>query len=165
MSDVAEELTTATEDQAAASVSRTGQLVYSALSHTLALWALSLDAAHGRAPAAPERLTNGLEYNRYPTISSDGSTLCFARVGSNGQAVWVRSLRTGLERQLVPADGAVGLPVMSPDGSRIAFPHQVRDVTAIEVIRPDGGAPERVLPRRAACAASRDGRTTTGSCS
>ena len=144
VSDVAEQLTIATEEQTWASASRTGKLAYSARAHKLPLWSLPLDAERGSVRGGPERLTDGLEYDRYPTISSDGTSICFARAGPKGQAVLVRNAHTGRERVLVAADEGVGLPVISPDGTRVAYDYY-GDSATVEVIPTNGGASERVV--------------------
>jgi Tol biopolymer transport system component len=108
------------------------------------LWSVALDGDNGRTLHAAELLTEGVELDRYPTISADGELLCFARASVSGHAVWVRSGRSGRERLLIPASQAVGLPVISPDGSRIAYRAVAAEKGVIDAVPSAGGTRERL---------------------
>ncbi len=70
----------------------------------------------------PVQLTNDAAVDIDPAFSPDGKKLAFVsdRDGRT-MAVWIRDLRTGVEKRLTDIDKDVLYPSWSPDGTRIAF--------------------------------------------
>jgi Tol biopolymer transport system component len=64
-----------------------------------------------------------VENARYPTLAPDGESLAYVRSRPTGDALYVRPLAGGAERQIVSdVDmAAISYPRFAPDGSQIAF--------------------------------------------
>jgi Tol biopolymer transport system component len=75
---------------------------------------MSLD---GREPVA---LTTGAGEDRDPILSSDGRTLVYTNV-RNSWSLMLRDPMTGSERQVSQRRAGILWPMISPDGSRIAY--------------------------------------------
>ncbi len=103
------------------SVSADGALVFSVLTHRSDVWALPInaDTAQARGPIA--RLTVGEGNSSRPMISQRGDQLVFLSDRSGNQDVWVKDLKTGTENALTATAQDEASPLLSPDGSEVAF--------------------------------------------
>ena len=133
--------------------------LYAALAAGLALAAgIGLLAWRGHRPAPPARtewteLTNFNDSATSPAVSADGRVLTFLRGPSTfiGPGdVYVKLLPDGEPAQLTHDDTIKMSPVMTPDGSRIAYTVVDRGVGWDTFVVPLlGGEPRRMLPNAA----------------
>jgi len=86
------------------------------------MWSVGIDPQTGKAEGALRRLTRGAGFVSHFSVSRDGKTLAYFAAGSNGVDVRVRDLPRGTDRT-VDRDAGItrGFPVISPDGTRLAF--------------------------------------------
>jgi Tol biopolymer transport system component/DNA-binding winged helix-turn-helix (wHTH) protein len=79
-----------------------------------------------------------------PSFTADGQDLVFSREDANGVGVWMRNLRTSVERRLT-GDGEIGtFPTPSTDGHWIVY-ERVIDGSMHAVVMPVEGGPGRQL--------------------
>ena len=70
---------------------------------------------------APQRLTHDAFLETDPAWSPDGASLAYSSDRDGFMNVWVRDLRSGVDRQVTRGSSAAMQAAWSPDGSRIAF--------------------------------------------
>lgn len=99
-------LTNGTELMGDPSVSRDGQIVFSAGRQRFDIWAIPLDAITGKAAGPPYRITDTLATTANPDISPDGRRLIFGSSGHGFTEVWEKDLVTG--KEWVAATGPEG---------------------------------------------------------
>ncbi len=90
------------------------QIAFSALSD---LWLLTIGNPD------PVRLTHDASMDIAPAWSPDGKTLAFMsdRRGTGTMDLFLRDMETGQERRVTDTSESLGLPVFSPDGTKIAL--------------------------------------------
>jgi eukaryotic-like serine/threonine-protein kinase len=142
----AEQITTGPEHQAHASMANDGQLMIGSYSHKVALWSLPVVVEEGRTRAAPRRLTEGLQLDRVPTASLDGS-VAFTRLAGKGDGICMLDSKTSVQTMKVPSGPDIMNPSISPDGSKIAYWHS----NAIKVISAERAEPELVSTCAGVC--------------
>jgi Tol biopolymer transport system component len=136
-------VTFGTTDEASASTTSGGRMVFHEPDERRDIWKLSIDTDRVRAQDTVTRLTQDLSDDYDPSISEDGRTLAFrSRRGGNFD-VFSRDLVTGQETAVMatPADD---YPVISPDGSRIAYSFSQNGKMPMFIVGLNGGAPEQV---------------------
>lgn len=102
------------------------------------LWTIRPDGGEAK------EITTGFFDDREPAWTPDGRALVFASDrGNDGQyKIWSYTLATGAYRQLTAGEGAESNPVVSADGTRLAYVDTNRVFTAPMA----GGAPTLVGP-------------------
>jgi Tol biopolymer transport system component len=136
-------VTFGTTDEASASTTSSGRMVFMSRTSGADIWKLSIDTDRVRAQDTVTRLTQDLADDYDPSISDDGRTLAFrSRRGGNFD-VFSRDLVTGQETAVMatPADD---YPVISPDGTRIAYSFSQNGKMPMFVVGLNGGSPEQV---------------------
>jgi len=122
------------------SSSRDGRLVFTALTTRRAIFGVPLDADAGRPIGAIRGVREEATETGRPSASQDGRLLAFPRYEFNEGGVWLRELDTGRERQLAVTPRTPLNPVMSFDGTAVAY-----TVTAVETGGNGGGGAGYVL--------------------
>jgi len=86
------------------------------------MWSVGIDATTGMACGQPRRLTRGGGVVSSFSVTRDGNTLAYFAAGSGGVELRVRDLLRGTDA-VVERDtgGSRGFPVISLDGTRLAF--------------------------------------------
>jgi Tol biopolymer transport system component/DNA-binding winged helix-turn-helix (wHTH) protein len=112
----------------------------------------------GRSPVqnvkAATEITHETGQVQTPSVGPADHELAYlSDDGSHGN-IWVMNLETGVARQITSERDprvAMGLPVWSPDGAKIAFVSNRDtanwDYLGLWVVRPDGSGLERVVPK------------------
>jgi Tol biopolymer transport system component/tRNA A-37 threonylcarbamoyl transferase component Bud32 len=136
-------VTSGTTDEAAASVTADGRMVFVSRMMRSDIWSLQIDADQGRVVGPLERLTQDAADDYDPTLSSDGSTLVYRSRRAGRFAVVLRKLGSAGETVLtrMPEDH---YPAVSRDGTRIAYSLRQDGRMPIFVLAANGGTPERV---------------------
>ncbi|MFB3431167.1 MAG: S41 family peptidase [Phycisphaerales bacterium] len=88
--------------------------------------------------AEPVQQQGTLGYYRQPAIHAD--TVVFVSEGD----LWKVGIGGGVATRLTSHDGVESFPVISPDGSRVAFSAQYEGPTEVYVMPISGGLPQRV---------------------
>jgi len=144
-----ERLTLGTEQESQAAVpanpSGAPVVVFSATSETANLWSVPVDHARGAVTGHVQALTQNNALNHWLSASSDGSTLVYATNKSGNSDIWIKDLRTGVERPLVATPAEERVPTISPSGSLVAYEVQRKDAKPSIYMTPaQGGVPRQL---------------------
>jgi serine/threonine protein kinase/Tol biopolymer transport system component len=131
-----------TTDEAAASVTSDGRMVFISRTMRSDLWSLPVDAERGTVEGALERLTQDDADDYDPTLSDDGAMVFRSRRGGRF-AVILRRRRSTADTVLTrtPADH---YPAVSRDATRVAYSFEESGRMPAFVVSAAGGAPVRV---------------------
>jgi Tol biopolymer transport system component len=135
-------LTTGADLQAHASIVQGTQLVFSNLIQTVNVWSVPVHANSGRAPGPAQKVTATSALQWAPSASEDGRRLVFRGDKPGRGGLWMKDLETEKEDLVVSSRGAIG-PVITADGSRVAYVDSERH-WAIFAVPSSGGGAERV---------------------
>jgi serine/threonine protein kinase len=136
-------VTFGTTDEAAASVTSDGRMVFISRTTGSDLWSLPLDAERGKPLGTLQRLTQDSADDYDPTLSDDGTTLVFRSRRAGGFAVVLKRLGTSADTVLtrVPADHFAAI---SRDGTRVAYSFHENGKMPIYIVAAGGGTATRV---------------------
>ena len=96
-------------------------MVFAGGSRRRLILGLPIDADAGRPLDAVRVLRSDVADVVRATITSDGTRLAFPRYDATSGSVWVRDLRSGRDRQLAATRRTPLNPVISPDGTWVAY--------------------------------------------
>lgn len=132
-----------TTDEAAASVTSDGRMVFISRTMGADIWSLPIDANRGRVAGPLKRVTQDAADDYDPTLSDDGATLVFRSRRTSRFGVVLRRLGTGAETVLtrLPEDH---YPAVSHDGTRVAYSFLQNGKMPIFVVAANGGTPEQL---------------------
>jgi len=117
----ARQLTYGTGMEAKPSLSLDGRMVFTSLALNKNIWMLPTDAGAAQAERSLRRITEGgAEYSN-PSISAAARTLVYLSNRSGFIDIWTRDLRTARERPLTLGSEVKSAPVISADGTKIAY--------------------------------------------
>jgi hypothetical protein len=136
-------VTFGTTDEAAASTSSTGRMVFMSRTSGADVWSLPIDSDHVRVRGALTRVTQDLADDYDPSLSADGRMLAFRSRRGGRFDVFSRDLTTGRE-VTVTATTADDTPVINPDGTKVAYSFRRDDKTPIFAVALSGGSPEQL---------------------
>jgi Tol biopolymer transport system component len=136
---LAEQLTFGSGRQDNPSVAADGALVFSVLTHKSDVWALPIRSDSAEPRGSPVRLTSGEGDYLWPFVSRDGSRLVFVSRRTGSSDVWEKDLKTGRERALTATREDKTSPILSPDGSMVAFGYPPSLSESIFVVPFSGG--------------------------
>jgi Tol biopolymer transport system component len=139
----AQRATAGTTDEAAASVTSDGRLVFVSRTIGADVWSLPIDPNRGKVHGALTQVTGDAADDYDPTLSDDGRTLVFRSRRAGRFAVVLKRLDTREEIVLtrVPEDH---YPAVSRDGTRVAYSFPQNGKMPIFVVAASGGTPEKV---------------------
>jgi Tol biopolymer transport system component/tRNA A-37 threonylcarbamoyl transferase component Bud32 len=132
-----------TTDEAAASATADGRMVFISRTMGADVWSLPIDADRGRATAALKRVTEDAADDYDPTLSADGATMVYRSRRAGQFDVVLRNLVTGAETMLThtPADE---YPAVSRDGTKVAYSFRQTGRMPVFVVASTGGTPQQV---------------------
>jgi Tol biopolymer transport system component len=130
------------EDQP--SVSANGDLIFSSSGLHTDLWSLPVNANQGRVAGQVERVTRDSAFKTAPSLSLAGKTLAFVSNRSGNGDIWLKNVETGAETALASTPWPEYRPILSADGSRVAYYSFEKTQGQIYIRRLSGGAPEMV---------------------
>ena len=136
-------VTFGTTDEAAASVTSDGRMVFISRTMGADIWSLPIDANRGTVEGPLKRVTQDAADDYDPTLSDDGATLVFRSRRAGRFGVVLRRLGTSAETVLtrMPEDH---YPAVSRDGTRVAYSFRQNDKMPIFVVAASGGTPDQV---------------------
>jgi eukaryotic-like serine/threonine-protein kinase len=118
--------------------------VFAGLQDNVDVWMLPIDTTRTR-PIGPRRqLTNSAAADLKPSVDAAGNRVLYYSRKSRSAEVWVKDLKDGKEAALTSVTGTESWPIISADGSKVAYGGVEKQVQMIQVIRSSGGVPERV---------------------
>jgi hypothetical protein len=121
-----------------------GRLVFSSLTRNPEIWSLAVDA--GRPTGQMQQLTHDAGDDVSPSVSADGKRMVFESNRTGKRVVWTKDLETGRIKALTDTPSSENLPVISADGSQVAYlitsvPKYDYEVYTIPF---EGGPPKKV---------------------
>jgi eukaryotic-like serine/threonine-protein kinase len=136
-------VTFGTTDEAAASATADGRMVF--ISRTMAadIWSLPVDTERGKVLGPLRRLTEDTADDYDPSLSSDGVTLVFRSRRAGRFDVIQKNLRTSAENVLTQSP-AEEYPIVSRDGTQVAYSVQQDGKVPVFIVPASGGAPRQV---------------------
>ncbi len=102
-----------------ASAAATGHLVFSSLIRNPDIWSVPIDA--GKVTGEMKQLTHDAADDLGPSVSPNGKRMAFESNRSGKRVVWTKDLETGKEKALTDTPSSENLPVISADGSEVAY--------------------------------------------
>jgi serine/threonine protein kinase/Tol biopolymer transport system component len=117
----AERLTFGTGVEASPSVAADGRMVFASIRGMYHVWSLNGDTVQGSFGSEFQELVHHAASSGSPSVSADGKTLVLLSPQAGGQDLLVKDLETGRERLLRQVPSDVSRPVLTPDGSRVAY--------------------------------------------
>ena len=142
----AEQLTFGAGREDHPSVTADGTLAFSVLTYKSDIWELPLHADTGQTRGSLVRLTSGEGNCLHPVVDNRGDRVVFLSDRSGNSDVWVKDLKTGAERALTATAESEVSPVLSPDGSQVAFGYPPPLRESISVVPFAGGAIRQTCP-------------------
>jgi Tol biopolymer transport system component/DNA-binding winged helix-turn-helix (wHTH) protein len=138
-------LTQGTTWEAFPSVTPQGLLAFASLEPSSAIWSLSMNPDQQKVTGPLQRITDGDASELCPSISADGLMLAYKSTSPHEQ-MWLKDLQTGKKQALAPGAPGVSRPVISPDGSLIAYGALTSDskIGNLYVVPRSGENPRRV---------------------
>jgi serine/threonine protein kinase len=144
----AEPITTGTRIQFLPSVARDGRLVFASANITLGIWGVNATTDEGIASGEPQRLARDLAPKFTPFISRDGSKLAFVsfvELHTFQSEIRIRDMASDRETVIFPREKLVwgssfGYPVLSADGSLLAYMDSVSGGYGSYIVSVNGGS-------------------------
>ena len=126
------------------SVAADGALVFSVLTHRSDVWALPIDPDTAQPRGSIARLTSGEGNSSRPMVAQHGDRLAFLSDRSGNEDVWVKDLKTGAEKALTATARNKVSPLLSPDGSEVAFGYAPPLPESISLVPFSGGGSKQI---------------------
>ena len=136
-------VTSGTTDEVNASVTATGRMVFMSRTSGADIWSLPIDADQGKVSGPLTQVTHDVADDYDPALSADGGTLIVRSRRTGNFDVVSKNLATG-EETIVARTPADDYPVISPDGSTVAYSFRQDGKTPIFVAGVRGGSAKLV---------------------
>ena len=126
--------------------SPTGTMAFSSATVTTGIWRAALKRSV--VGGEPVKLTKGVNFDAYPSVSEDGKKMVFLSERSGRRNIWLHDMVSGKETQLTPGSNIEDQPKISGDGKTIAYLEIHKDARHLLVLTAtaDGkfGTPEQI---------------------
>ena len=132
-----------TTDEAAASVTSDGRMVFISRTMGADIWSLPIDANRGTVEGPLKRVTQDAADDYNPSLSEDGATLVFRSRRAGWFGIILKRLGTSAETVLtrLPEDH---YPAVSRDGTKVAYSFRKNGKMPIVVADANGGTAKEV---------------------
>ncbi len=114
-------LTFGTGVEVSASAGAPGRLVFASLTNNLDVFGLPIDADQAKLQGELQRWTNDPALDMQASVSADGKRMAFASTRSGNLDVWWKDLASGREAPLTLGSWQEFSPLLSQDGSKVAY--------------------------------------------
>ena len=139
-----ERLTQGTTLEVSPSATETGLLAFASAQQATGIWAIPTNPNERRVTGPLQRITEGDAWEVTPSISDNGRTLVYrSTVPQDG--FWLKDLQTGRTTFIAATVVHRSRPVISPDGSQVAYNLAEDKVRGVFVVPASGGSPKQIL--------------------
>ena len=121
-------------------------LVFASLSKGMAIWSLPVLSNEGKVTGELQRLTSGAMLEGTPSLSADGRMMAYGSTITNHEDIWLKDLQTGKETPVTKAPAAEWHPLITRDGSMIAYTVLDPNLHGIYTVPSIGGTARLVAP-------------------
>jgi Tol biopolymer transport system component/DNA-binding winged helix-turn-helix (wHTH) protein len=145
----AERLTNGTTSEVYASANgplASGSIAFASLTESTAIWSLPLSSNQAAVTGDLHKLTEGDTLEVTPSISADGRTLVYGSSVPGHEDIWMKDLQTGKKMPIANAPVAEWHPVISRDGSMVAYTVDDAKAPGLFTVPATGGKSRRVGP-------------------
>jgi len=139
-----ERLTHGTTLEISPSVTETGLLAFSSVQQTTGIWAIPMNPNERRVTGPLQRITEGDAWEVTPAVSADGRILVYRSTVPH-EGFWLKDLHTGRRSPIVATASRRSRPLISPDGSLVAYNLTDDKTRGVFVVPSAGGSPKRLL--------------------
>jgi Tol biopolymer transport system component len=132
------------------SISADRQLVFANIRNKVQVWSLPVGSDEGRTAGDLKQITSDAASDVWPYVSLDGRKVVFSSNRGGDWQIWLKDLESGQEKSLTPLPVKGIVPVITSDGSKVAFGAPfppAGEAAALYVVNSSGGTPERVCDR------------------
>jgi eukaryotic-like serine/threonine-protein kinase len=144
VSGLPERVTFGTGEEAQPSIATDGRLVFSNLVSNIDVWSLPIQANQGRVTGEAQRMTQDAARDYCPSVSADGKTMVFLSKRSENTDIWKKDLESGKETALSATPSHEQYPVISNEGTKVAYVIDEGLMTATYVLGINGGVSEKI---------------------
>ena len=116
-----EQITTGAGDDIQPAVGPTGQVAFAVRGINSDIWRLPVSPETGAATGQPEPVAAGTRVESRGSWSPDGSMVAFNSDRLGDMNIWLRTLKSGTDRQITTGAGGDYQPKWSPDGGKLVF--------------------------------------------
>ena len=121
-----------------------GRLVFASLTESSNIWSLPVEASQGKTSGVIQQITRGAVMDEVPAVSANGKQLVFLSNRSGSRQLWIKDLETGRETALTATQHVLHLPIIAPDGSKVAYRELVGQQGTTYIVSSSGGVAEKV---------------------
>ncbi len=120
-----------------------GSIIFTGLTENTDIWSLPIEANQGKVTGPMQRLTQDASPDIHPYVSANGKSLVFRSSRSGNADIWIKDLESGRETNLTPSPANELWPVITADGSQVAYRTGV-DQRLVYTVPARGGTPVKV---------------------
>jgi Tol biopolymer transport system component len=110
-----------------------GRIAFSNVTANIDVWSLPVDHREGMAAGELRRLTENMSADIQPAISADGRRLVYASNRAGNYDVLTKDLQTGEETAITISPAFESIPMITPDGSEVAYNEYAGEKTKVYV--------------------------------
>ena len=124
--------------------SGTGRVAFTRQSYNVSIWGVPVDANEGKVTGKLKRWIGEPGISFSPSMTADGARLSFQSNRTGHWSSWLLDMKSGKQAELANVPGDEMWPVISPDGTKVAYSE--KRLTGVEqYYRPAGGGQAELI--------------------
>jgi hypothetical protein len=117
----AEPITFGTSADMTPSAAPDGSVAFESGATSVGVWSLPVNANRAQVTGPALKITTGASHHVRPVVSKDGSLVAFGSDRTGNEDIWLKDMRTGVERVVVNTTAREISGAISPDRKQIAY--------------------------------------------
>ncbi len=139
-------VTFGTSSEGTPSAATGGALAFDSGATTAGVWSLPVNANRAQVTGPAVKISGGASRHGRPFVSKDGTLAAYSSNRSGNDDIWLKDLRTGVERVLVNTAANEISTSISPDRTRIAYSVSDTGREHLRIVPMAGGPPTEICP-------------------